>query len=396
MLRKAEALVSAGYRVDVLALRSSRGGPKAYCLNGVNVYAVSLGKKRGSLARYSFEYFAFFFWALFKLSVLMRNRRYAIVDVNNLPDFLVFAAVFAKWKGAKVVFDMHEITPEFYRSKYGVGPDTLQVRLATVVERASVRFADHVITINEPIRDLIEHRCRPASKPTVIMNSADESIFSSVAGVTSASGATTDPEKFVMMYHGTLTHIYGLDIALEAFGRAQQEMPGAEFWILGNGPEKGALESLARKLGLENKVKFPGTVPPQEIPEWLRRCDVGVLATRQDVFLDYSFSNKLSEYIIVGKPVVSSRLKTIRHYFTEEALAFFEPHNPADLAKQILRMYRDPALRIQHARKAKLEYAPIRWEVMKDRYLALMGGLLGTETVISAQPSPPLPGVMLR
>ena len=52
--RKAEALVAAGYIVDVLALRPAKGR-KTYALNGVNVHTVSLGKKRGSLIRYAFE-----------------------------------------------------------------------------------------------------------------------------------------------------------------------------------------------------------------------------------------------------------------------------------------------------------------------------------------------------
>src|SRR2546427_2924871 len=56
--RKAEALVAAGYSVDVLSLRSSHT-EKTYTLNGVNVDTISLGKKRGSLARYVFEYVAF-------------------------------------------------------------------------------------------------------------------------------------------------------------------------------------------------------------------------------------------------------------------------------------------------------------------------------------------------
>jgi len=43
----------------------------------------------------------------------MRKRHYAVIDVNTLPDFLVFAAASAKWMGAKIVLDMHEITPEF-------------------------------------------------------------------------------------------------------------------------------------------------------------------------------------------------------------------------------------------------------------------------------------------
>ena len=153
---------------------------------------------------------------------------------------------------------------------------------------------------------------------------------------------------------------------------AQKEMPTAEFWILGSGPERNALESLSRKLGLDSKVRFIGTVLPHEVPERLNRCDVGVLATRQDVFLDYSFSNKLSEYVIMGKAIICSRLSAIRHYFGEEALAYFEPNNPVDLMRQMLRVHKDSELRARLASKAKREYAPIRWEVMKRRYLNLI------------------------
>src|SRR5437016_12773335 len=89
--RKAEALVAAGYEVDVLALRSSHTEEHVYSLEGVTVYTVGLGKKRASLARYAFEYLAFFWWAFFKLAVLSRRKRYMMIDVNNLPDFLVLA-----------------------------------------------------------------------------------------------------------------------------------------------------------------------------------------------------------------------------------------------------------------------------------------------------------------
>src|SRR2546422_315852 len=228
--RKAEALVSAGYRVDVLALRSPYSKASHYSLNGVDVYTFSLGRKRGSVGRYAFEYVIFSLWALFKLSSLMEKRHYAVIDVNNLPDFLVFAGVYAKWRRAKILLDMHEIAPEFFASKYQVRADSMLVRFLKYVE-----------------------------------------------------------------------------------------MRGSEFWILGSGPAKDSLESLARRLGLGVKVKFLGVVLPDEIPRWLKRCDIGVLATRQDTFLDLSFSGKLSEYIIMNKAVICSRLKTIGRYFSDEA-----------------------------------------------------------------------------
>jgi glycosyltransferase involved in cell wall biosynthesis len=387
--RKAEALVSAGYSVDVLALRPSHSSSKNYTLNGVNVYTISLGKKRGALGRYLFEYLAFFAWAFCKLSFLHRNRAYAAVDVNNLPDFLVFAATWVKRMGVKVVFDMHEITPEFYTSKFGIQDKTRMVRLLERIEKASFDFADHVITINEPVQDLLVSRGLPVAKSTVIMNSADEALFGSKA--TEGVGAVSQnaPRVFVMMYHGTLTRIYGLDIAIQAFSRVHEQMPGAEFVVLGSGPERSSLEALCAKLGLGGKVRFLGSVLPQEVRHWLSHCDVGVLATRRDVFLDFSFSNKLSEYIIMGKPVIASRLKTVRHYFSEEALVFFEPNSAANLAKQMLSLFRNPQLRGQFAEKAKLEYAPINWTVMKRRYLELMAGITGTEAqAVSRSPSP--------
>ena len=366
--RKAEALVAAGYAVDVLALRSTFAASKTYQLNGVTVYTISLGKKRGSLLRYLFEYVAFFVWCFFKLFSLHRKKRYAVVDVNNLPDFLVFAAAWAKWKGAKLVFDMHEITPEFYISKYGMKESSIMVKLLKLVERASFKFADHVITITEPIKELLRTRGLPASKCTVVMNSVDEALFQAPVTVVPEPAAAAAPGKFIMMYHGTLTRIYGLDIAIEAFSLVHKQMPGAQFWILGGGPERKALEELCRNLGVDNKVSFIGNVLPQEVRQWLHRSDVGVLATRRDVFLDFSFSNKLSEYIIMDKPVIASRLRTIHHYFTEQALAFFEPGKAQELAEQMLRLYADPALRAKFVEKAKQEYAPINWEVMKHRY----------------------------
>ena len=373
--RKAEALVAAGYSVDVLALRSNPQ-QKTYTLAGVNVFTVSLGKKRGSLARYTLEYVAFFLWCFARLTVRMPQRRYAFIDVNTLPDFLVFASILAKWMGAKVILDMHEITPEFYISKYGIEENSWLIRLLKYQEKISFEFADHVITINEPIQDLLVGRGLPREKSTVVTNSADEGRFDLPSRPPSAANSAT-PEAFVMMYHGTLTKLYGLDIAIEAFALAHKEMPGAEMWILGSGPEKVNLEDLARERGMASKVKLVGQVAPSEIPGWLRRCDIGILPIRRDVFLEFASPNKLPEFIVMGKAVIVSRLKAIRHYFSDDALAYFEPNDPADLAKQMVRVFRDPGLRAQLSARAKEEYAPIRWDVMKQRYLRLIESSIG-------------------
>src|SRR5207249_8704200 len=130
-------------------------GRTTYTLNGVNVYTIGLGKKRGSLARYIFEYAAFFLWAFVKVPMMMRRRRYAVVDVNTLPDFLIFAPIVAKWMWAKLILDMHEITPELYSSKYRIRENSWILHLLKRLEKMSFNFADHVITVNDPTQDLL-------------------------------------------------------------------------------------------------------------------------------------------------------------------------------------------------------------------------------------------------
>jgi glycosyltransferase involved in cell wall biosynthesis len=371
--RKAESLAAAGYGVDVIALRSGGTNEKTYQLNGVNVFTVSLGKNRGSLLRYAIEYFAFFAVATWKLSTRMHRRRYALIDVNNLPDFLVFAAIWAKLQGAKVVFDMHEITPEFYQSKYRVSEKTWLISFLKIIERLSIRFADHVITINEPISQLLLTRGLPADRTTIVMNAVDEALFAHSPATCRSLPAQKN--GFVMMYHGTLTRIYGLDLAIEAFAKVRDRMQTAEFWIIGGGPERNALQILAARLGVSARVKFFDNVRPDEVSGWLAHADIGVLPTRRDVFLDLSFSNKLSEYIVMGKAVLCSNLRSLRSYFSDEAVLYFEANSSSDLAEQMLRLYNDAKLRRDLAEHATAEYHPIRWEVMRARYLALAANL---------------------
>jgi len=368
--RKAAALVANGYSVDVIALRP-HGGVPLYSADGVEIRTINLGKKRGTLIRYAFEYVTFFLWALARVSWQMVRRRYIAVDVNTLPDFLVFAAAPAKWMGATVILDMHEIMPEFYMSKYRATERGPVIRFLKYVERCSFAFADRVITINEPVQDLLIARGLAPSKSTVVMNAVDESRFATAAARPDPAPAPR-ANRFVMMYHGTLTRIYGLDFAIEAFAMAHAKMPGSELRILGSGPELEPLRRLVERRGLESKVVLTGQVPPADIPRWLSQCDVGILPIRRDVFLDFAFPNKLPEFIINRKPVIVSRLKTIRHYFSESALVYFEPNNAADLAAQMIRVYHDPVLRSQKAAAAAREYAPIAWGVMRDRYLTVV------------------------
>jgi glycosyltransferase involved in cell wall biosynthesis len=86
------------------------------------------------------------------------------------------------------------------------------------------------------------------------------------------------PLRFVSM--GRLLHLKGFDLGLEAFARAR--IADAEFWIVGDGPERARLELLSGDLGIAEKVRFLGAVPRAQALDALASCDVLVHPSLHD------------------------------------------------------------------------------------------------------------------
>ena len=99
---------------------------------------------------------------------------------------------------------------------------------------------------------------------------------------------------FNCVYHGTLTDIYGLDTAIEGFSKVSKKFPDMIFHIFGEGPSFPQLKYLTEHLNLEQSVVFHGSITYDKMMESLSEMDLGILAIRKDIFLNLSFSNKLS------------------------------------------------------------------------------------------------------
>jgi glycosyltransferase involved in cell wall biosynthesis len=316
-------------------------------------------------------YTLFFVLAFFSVSKFYFKRRYDVIQFHTLPDFIVFVGIIPKICGAKLLLDMHEIMPEFYMSKFGVGMSRPLIKILKLLEKISIRFADAVIVINEPIKRLLLQRCKPKSDITVVMNCADDSLFTP-----DRLACSTEPDSLVLMYHGTLTPLYGLELAIQAVAKLKDRIPHLKFSIFGTESEAGDLKRLAVELGVSRNVIFMGRVSREEIPEYIRQADVGVLPTIRDVFIDLSFSNKLAEYVSMKKPVVATRLKSTLEYFPEDSISYFESRNVEELAAKILDLYASPEKRLLQAETAFQHYQKIRWDIMRRRYIKLINSLI--------------------
>lgn len=366
--REAGALLKRGWNVDVICLKGKDESSQEM-VAGVNVYRLPVQRHRGKGPLVQFlEYMVFFLMAAVKVTALDHQKKYASVQAHNLPDFLIFSALFPKLRGARVLLDLHDLMPEFFAASFRRDITSLPARLLIFQEQISCRFADQVITVTEPWRQTLIQRGVPAHKVAVVMNVADSGVFQRNGYAIRPANGT-----FHIMYHGTITHRYGVDLLLKAFRTLEPKIPGLKLTIHGRGEYLDELKALAQEAGLDGKVCFSSEyMPIADLAKFLQQGDVGVVPYRRNIFTDGILPTKMMEYVALGLPVVAARTPVISHYFDESMAEFFTPEDAQDLAMRIYDLYLDPDRRSQLSEQAAQFYQTYNWEKTSAGYAALI------------------------
>lgn len=349
--RESVLAAETGARTAIVVLNDGRDRRAVSRYGKVAVVRLKGNRRRGSIGKYLVEYLDFLVRAraLFRRDDRFRLAR--VVHVHTLPDFLVAAALPARRRGARIILDLHEVFPEFTRSKFRGWPGRLAERVARRLERWSRRQADVILTVNDAVAEqLLSRPARPRERVVVIHNFADPGEFGPPRLTT---GNLHRPVRLV--YHGTITPLYGLDLAVQAIARARQAGVEATLDIYGSGPAADDLTRLVETLGLGSAVRLPGPVPHERLQELLPTYDAGLVPTRLDVMTRFSLSTKLLEYIHLGIPVLVPAIPTYVRYIPRDAAWYFEPESVAGAADRLRDFVRaDPAERVERARRAQI------------------------------------------
>ncbi len=374
VLREARALVDAGYSVDVLCLKRENQSRNEQ-VNGVQVYRTPLTLKHKGKIRYIWEYLYFFMNAFFKVSVLNFVRKYDVIHIHNIPDFLVFTAVFPRLMKKKVILDMHEITPELFMSKFKMTENHRVIKWMKFIEKLSIGFVHHVIVATPFLKKALEERITDTQDYTVLLNLSDTKRVP-----WKSRDFNNNHSPFKLIYAGTVTERHGLDIAINAVKKVMSETDiKLSLSIYGVGSEWDQYKELTKKLGLEDAVHFHPVIPREQLYSVFQTMDVGIVPKRDGVFIGEAISSKLFDYAMAGLPILCARTPGDTLYFDDSMAFFFEPGDIDQLAGGILKLYRNPELRKSIARHASLRMETLNWENEKKHLYSAYNELLQKE-----------------
>ncbi len=369
--RYAESLIRRGDIVDVICL-GSKSQHRHEIINGVSLHRVQVRNyNENSSLSYLVKLLSFFFRSAFACTILQLKKRFDVHHFHNIPDFGVFCTLIPKLCGAKVILDIHDLVPEFYQRKFHIGSRHPVIRILNLTEKMAAHYADHVITVTTIWQDTLVKRSVSQNRCTVILNAPDPRLFHRC----SVKRDDTN-NHFKMIYHGNLSEIFGVDIAIKAMNNIKKSVPKAELHIYGQGKDKENLIQLVSDLYLNQSVVFHEPVSRNYIPDVLCSADVGIDPKRDGVLAGEGLSSKCMEYLAVGLPAVVSKIKAAQTYYHESMVVFFEPDNELDLARRIVDLYQHPEKRQQLIHNSIRFNKEHSWEKYEKIYLNLLNHLM--------------------
>jgi glycosyltransferase involved in cell wall biosynthesis len=305
--------------------------------------------------------------ALARLAALMARTRPRVVHTHtSKAGFLGrFAA-----RLTRVPVVIHHPHGHVFYGYWGHRRTRLYIRL----ERLAARWCDRIVTLTD--REAGEHRERGIGRPeqfvTVPSGVPTATIRAAALPRAAARRELGLPlSAFVVAGLGRLVPVKGFDLLVAALPALRRDVPDAIVVLLGDGPERGALEARARALGVADRLRLVGARP--EAWRVLAAADVLAAPSRNE-----GMGRALVEAMAVGVPVVGTAVGGIPEVVADGTCGrVVAGGDVGALAAALADLGRDPALVRKYGDAAAHRAERFSTAVADARMLALYADLLG-------------------
>lgn len=234
-------------------------------------------------------------------------------------------------------------------------------RLIRLLTAWTLKLSHHTVTVSSTMKDEIRTLFpKLASCLSHIPNGVDDSLF--------ALPMPKGNDTLKITTVGNLIPGKAIHELLHAVASYDGPL-GMRTTIVGDGPERERLETLAQSLGLAGKVQFTGTLPPQAVAAVLGETDIFVLTSHSE-----GRPNVVVEAMAAGRAVVATALPGVRELLEHESNGLlFNPGDTVALTDHLRHLANDPALRLHlgdAARQTVVELG-LTWQSCAKNYHAL-------------------------
>lgn len=292
-----------------------------------------------------------------------------------------------KLRSVPVILDLFENNPGAVAAR---GKDrwfhhvTRNRRLVQLVEHWSARLADRTWVVAEENAERLLRQGIEGERIALVGNTPD------------ALPADGDRRRmdgpFRMVYVGVLYRFRGLDLILEALPHLVATDPDVEVVIGGDGPHRPELERKARRLGVEDHVRFLGWVPAEDVPATIADCHLGLIPHRRSEHTETTIPNKLFDYMSTGIPVASTPLTPVVRILSRWECGIVLPDDDPRGAARALRELKGDAerTRILGRNGRRAVETRFNWRVEEHAVLQQVGRLASAgDRDAAEEPAPP-------
>jgi glycosyltransferase involved in cell wall biosynthesis len=341
--QEATTLRRAGYEVSIICPAGKGYDRRVDVIDGISIYRHPLPLEASGAIGYFVEYTCALFWQSALAWRVFLARGFDAIHACNPPDTIFLVGAMFKIFGVRFLFDHHDINPELYEAKFG--RRDMFYRLLLWFERLTFRVADVSIATNESYRRIAIERGRmPPGDVFVVRSGPDLRRLK----IQPPDERLKSGRRYLVGYVGVMGKQEGIDLLLEAVDHLVHRLGrrDVQFGLVGGGTELGAMQTYAKRLGVDDYVTFTGRVSDRELLAMLNTADVCVNPDIANAMNDKSTMNKIMEYMALGKPIVQFDLAEGR-FSAQEASVYATQNDAVDLARKIAELLDDPSRRRQ-------------------------------------------------
>jgi len=238
----------------------------------------------------------------------------------------------ARRKGIPIVLEINDATV-IVRSR----PLFLK-RLAEATEKWTFQNATHLVTVSETFRNQIcERHGLPSERIRVMPNAVDPIRFATAANL-----PKDEPRPSIVLgMVAAFVRWHGVEFLIRSISPFLST-GHLKLLLVGDGPERSTLETWIDRLNVRHCVELTGAVPASDIPKFVNRMDVCVMANSNE----HGSPMKIFEYMAAGKPVLAPAYGPIREIITHKVDGWlFEPLQSSSLREGLEALVTNPDLR---------------------------------------------------